>query len=609
MNDISFKIVSEILQEIEKTASRNEMTEKLSSFYTNLSSTDAQILSYLVLGRISPPFVPNEFNYSEKSFLNLLQGYSSNVKLDINIKEKRVEVGDIGRAVEYFSTQCYFKSKEKTLLEVYDLLWSIMNISGTGSVDRKNTIILDTLKQLSPIESKYFSRIICGELRLGINSKTLLDVFSFVISKDKSLRKELDRAYGVCTDIGYICSCVIGCSADVALSNLRNISLEPGIPVCSRLVERVGSFEEVFERFTPSVLVQPKFDGLRCQIHKFKTNSISKEDREVLWRKYLPNKEVGLFDSSDKDVEVKLFTRNLEDVTEMFPEIVQSAKDIEEDSFILDSETLGFNDGKFLPFQETMQRRRKYDVSSTQKSIPVKAMTFDILYLNGKDLSEANTSERIDMLSKLHTSGGISICPTEEISDLDSLTKIFEKNVDEGYEGIIVKSKEGKYLPGVRNYEWIKLKKSMVNVLVDTIDLVAVGYYNGSGRRSDLGVGAVLGALYNEDTDSFEAICKVGTGFTDEMLKKVFNDLKEDVIYEKPKNVFVEDGLKPDIWVYPKIVFTVEADEITKRITKGGGTVGGGLSLRFPRLTEWSRDKLVTEATTVTELKHMMKKH
>lgn len=609
MKDITFKNVCEVLQEIERTTSRNEMTEKLSSFYSNLNSTDAQILSYLVLGRIAPPFVSNEFNYSEKSFLNLLQGYSSNIKLNIGIKEKRVEIGDIGSTVEYFSTQCNFKSKGKTLLEVYDILWSIMNISGTGSVDRKNTIILDTLKQLSSIESKYFSRIICGELRLGINSKTLLDVFSFVISKDKSLRSELDRAYGVCTDIGYICSCVIGFPSDTAISNLKKISLEPGIPVCSRLVERVGSFEEVFERFVPPVLVQPKFDGLRCQIHKYRRSSISKEDKKVLWRKYLPIKEVGLFDSPDRDVEVKLFTRNLEDVTEMFPEIVQSAKNINEESFILDSETLGFSNGKFLSFQETMQRRRKYDVSLAQKNIPVKAMTFDILYLNGKDLSESDTSKRIDILSKLDTKGGIDICLTEEISDLDSLIKIFEKNINEGYEGIIVKSKEGKYLPGVRNYEWIKLKKSMVNALVDTIDLVAVGYYYGSGRRSDLGVGAVLGALYNEDTDSFEAICKVGTGFTDEMLKKVASDLKEDIIPEKPKNVLVEDELKPDVWVYPRIVFTVEADEITKRITRGRGIVGGGLSLRFPRLVEWGRDKLITEATTVTELKHMMKEH
>jgi DNA ligase-1 len=183
--------------------------------------------------------------------------------------------------------------------------------------------------------------------------------------------------------------------------------------------------------------------------------------------------------------------------------------------------------------------------------------------------------------------------------------EIFNKNVEQGYEGVIVKMKTGGYLPGVRNYDWIKLKKSMMNALVDTVDLVCVGYYYGSGRRSDLGVGAVLGALYNEDMDVYEAICKVGTGITDEQLKDIRKQLDSKVKEEKPKSVLCPEYLKPDVWVYPEVVFSVEADEITSRL--GEEEIGGGLSLRFPRLIEWDRDKSATDATRVTELEEMFK--
>ena len=142
-----------------------------------------------------------------------------------------------------------------------------------------------------------------------------------------------------------------------------------------------------------------------------------------------------------------------------------------------------------------------------------------------------------------------------------------------------------------------------MNTLVDTVDLVCVGYYFGSGRRSDFGVGAVLGALYNEETDSYEAICKVGTGFSDEQLKSIKEQLESKIEEEKPQDVLCPENLKPDVWVYPEVVFTVEADEITRRL--GEEDIGGGLSLRFPRLVEWDRDKSANDATRVSELEKM----
>jgi len=607
MQKVQFSEVCKVFDEIEKTSSRNDTTYLLAEFFKTLNPKDAQILSYFVLGRVAPSFVNSEFNYSEKSILNLLEMYAKSVNKDIDIKGIREKTGDIGDTVYEVATSLDLGNGSLLLEEIYDLLWSIVNTTGTGSVDAKNSIVLKILNNLSPLESKYFLRIVCGSLRFGINYKTLLDVFSYMISGDKSVKESLNRGYGVCGDIGYICSKIVGVTKEESLNNLEKIQITPGIPVLSRLVERVQNFEEVFERLGSPILVQPKFDGLRCQIHKYKSSDFSKEI-DLLWSRYAKKVLGGtLFGTEESSSEVKLFTRNLEDVTEMFPEIVEAAKSMNSESFVLDSEVLGWDGKKFLPFQDTMQRRRKYGVGSLKNDIPVKAMCFDILFLEGKPLFEDDTVDRVDILNGLDTKGGIEKCLTKSVDTMDDLKEEFQENVDKGYEGIIVKQLSGKYLPGVRNYEWIKLKKSMMNALVDTVDLVAIGYYRGSGRRADLGVGAVLGALYNEEEDVFEGICKVGTGISDDMLRKIKESLDLDIVNEQLLNVRVPKSLLPDVFVYPKIVFTVEADEITKRIEKGDEKIGGGLSLRFPRLVEWSRDKGVAEATSVKELLSMFR--
>ncbi len=598
---MDFNEVANIFEQIEKTNSRNEVTQILADFYKKLTKEEGQIVSYMVLGRVAPFFLDSEFNYSEKSLLTLLENYSKLHLANFNINEKRIELGDIGDTVKELSEQAGFSSKKPSVEEIYDTLWGIVNIQGTGSVERKNSVVLETIQKLSPLEAKYFVRIICGQLRFGINYKTLLDVFSFVISGSKGVREELDRAYGVSADIGYIYSVIAGKSEEKAIESLKDVKLQPGIPVLPRLVERVGSFEETFDRTGTPALIQPKFDGLRCQIHKYREEDFEK--REYIWKKYIQKESVGLFDMASDSVQVKLFTRNLEDVTKMFPEIVESAKQVKDTSFILDSEALGFKDGKFLPFQETMQRRRKYGVEDTSKDIPVKAMIFDVLYLNGKDLIDTDTKKRIEILEEIKMGGSLEICETKEVEDLDSLMNVFNENVEKGYEGVIAKMQTGGYLPGVRNYDWIKLKKSMMGSLVDTVDLVCVGYYHGSGRRSDLGVGAILGALYNEETDGYEAICKVGTGFSDEQLRNIKEQLAAKTVEDQPKSILCPENLKPDVWVYPEVVFTVEADEITRRL--GDENIGGGLSLRFPRLVEWDRDKSGNDATRVRELVSM----
>lgn len=606
---MKFKQLAELFQKIEETPSRNEMSSILADFLKMSDSEDIQLLSYLIQGRVAPMFVNAEFNYSEKSFLKLLKEYIKGNNIDVDVEEDRKRSGDIGDTAQNVAFELAKKGGKYSIKEIYTILWDIVNTTGTGSIVKKNSIILNCLKNLSPVESKFFTRTICGKLRLGLNVRTLLDVFSITLTGDKSLKKTLEQSYGVTADIGYIAKvCFEGNGYE---KNLKNIKAVPGTPILSRLVERVGSFEEVFERFEGTVYVQPKFDGLRCQIHKWTKKDL--EGIEVpIWQEYYQqngSSNIDLFSADINTSEVRLFTRNLEDVTEMFPEIVESVRDIKDESFILDSEIVGWNykTDTFLSYQETMQRRRKYSVGKMREEIPVQAMIFDVLYLNGDDLVGRNTKERVELLNSRfsNTPRGISLATTKEIADISELQKYFNECVDSGLEGIIVKQFEGGYKPGTRNFEWIKLKKSMNKTLVDTVDLVVVGYYTGSGRRSGFGLGAILGAVYNEESETFDAISKVGTGMGDELIKDMYSKFKEIEVESIPKNVRCPDSILPNVWVEPKYVITVEADEITRKMTNSEESVGVGLSLRFPRLIEFERDKNPEDSTSVKELKNM----
>lgn len=603
----SFKELCKVFEKLENTAGRLDMTSLMGEFLKQCSIDDIQVISYLVQGRVAPKFVDSEFNYSEKSLTNLLTQYFEDKEDDIDITSIRQDTGDIGDAIYEVSDKLVKRRKSRSIEEVYEILWEIVNTSGSGSVERKGNLILKFLTSTSDIEAKYFVRIVCGQLRLGLHSKTMMDVFSYTVTGDKELSDKFNRVYGASADIGFVASKLDEFKKENVEKELKDIKVNPGFPVLSRLVERVGSFEEVKERLGDEFLVQGKFDGLRLQIHKYTQDSIT--SRKVIWRDYLHSKEQGLnlFGSETNDgVEVKLYTRNLEDVTDMFPEVVEDAKEINIDSFILDSEVLGWDYSKdtFLSYQTTMQRKRKYEVGSVREKIPVKAMLFDLLYINGEDITQKNTVERVNLLEQKFkgVDNSLRVADTLRISSVNDLKNVFDEYVEMGLEGLIVKQFEGGYKAGKRNFEWIKLKKSMDRGLVDTVDMVVVGYYYGSGRRAELGIGALLGAVYNEKENRYDAICKVGTGISDDLFKEILEELKGIEVLKKTKDVAVTDTLEPDVWVKPKFVITVDADEVTRDISKDKEGVGSGLSLRFPRLVEWDREKALEEITTVDEL-------
>lgn len=602
-------MVFDIFEKLEKISSRNEMTDVLSGFFKGLDGESAQIYAYLLQGRVCPLFVDREFNFSEISALKVLESICILRGLNLNVYQLRDELGDAGLVAERVFTSLNSMSSY-TIRELYDSLWSLILYEGKDSVKYKSNKLAELLNKSDSIDAKYLIRLISGKLRLGCSDKTLLDAFSFLLSGSKDARDGLSRVYGTMSDLGHIAGLVVGKEAeDKKLSHILSLGIVPGVPIFPQLVERVAGFDEAVERFPEGCYLQPKFDGLRSQAHLGVSYSGSYYV-ETIWSKYVQKEQgLGLFGEEISSDNIRVFSRNLNDITEMFPEIVEEFVQLGLESCILDGEVVGWDNdlGKFLPFQDTMTRKRKYDIKEHSSTVPVKYFVFDILYLNGQDLTLMSLDERMKILQSIlkNRSGNILLSDSIEVKDRVEIEDLFDKYVAEGLEGVILKRKNSVYLAGVRNFEWIKLKKTIENKVVDSIDAVVIGYYYGSGKQVEFGMGALLLGVYNEEKDRFESVGKVGTGITEEMWGKISTRIKPLQVKSRPSSVLsVDRTLEPDIWVSPEVVVTVDADEITKSSVHSAGEeeLGFGLSLRFPRLVDFDRDKKPEDATHVKEM-------
>ena len=611
---MKFSKLCAFLSRTEAVSSRLEMTDILAELFGLCDEREAAIVCYLIGARVAPLFIPIEFRVAEKSLkkavILIVRKYSSTY----DVEDVFRRLGDLGEVIEDAAAHNPKRESKQqlTIVEVYDKLWDIALLEGTGSSERRQRLIVELVESISPLEGKYILRILSQKLRLGAGSKTVIDALSVLKTKSKVDRDELERAYGVCADLGYIAQIYRKAGVD----GLKRISVTPGIPVFSMLVEREPDAESIMKRI-PEAIVQPKYDGIRCQIHIGVENGERMNDR-VWWKKWnLRQKGSGalsLFgEPPDNNTDVKLFSRNLEDMTDMFPDIVKAARRLPVKSAVLDAEIVGYREesDEYVPFQETMTRKRKYNIARQADEVPVRGFVFDVLSVDGEGVIHKSNKERLKILSHIITKGGV-IYETSSpvVKTAKDLMLIFEQTVSVGLEGVVVKDPGSYYEPGTRSLHWIKLKRASQGHLADTVDVVILGYYQGRGKQALLGIGALLGGVYDEETDRYVTLAKIGTGITEDRWRLIKKDLDEIALHEAPRNVTVNKALIPYVWVKPEIVATVEADEITRSPIHSAGATSGkaGYALRFPRLKEWNRDRIAEDSTTVGEIVKMAKR-
>jgi DNA ligase-1 len=574
---MKFITVATYFECIEKTSSRLEMTKLLAELLHEATPSEASIICNLSLGQLNPPYIGTQFNIAEKNIIKMLAHFLQ--LSESTVKEHARKLGDLGSVVEAYEWPV---QDEPTVHQVYDALHVLEAVSGTGSHDEKGKQLSVLIEKLDPLSAKYVLRIILGKLRLGFSDMTIVDALSWLEAGDKSLRDTIEDAYNVCADIGFIASML----KEQGIKEVASTKIRLGIPIRPSAAERSPSAAAIFKKLGPCV-AQPKLDGFRLQIH---------------------------LDKSTQRPKIKFFSRNLQDMSEMFPELTQEVKDIDVETMICEGEAIAYdqNTGNFLPFQETVKRKRKHGIEAMQEELPLYIFLFDLLYLNGKDLlSEPHETRRKKLLHlfKKVENPVIKVIEEIEIATTKELEHYFAANIASGLEGLVVKRPDGIYQPGKRNFNWIKLKRQEEGHLEDTVDCVILGYYAGEGKRSDFGVGAFLVGVYNKQEDRFETVAKIGTGLKDKDLIELKKKCDALSVVTQPKNVQVAKNLYPEVWVSPEIVVSIRADEITMSPVHSAGKTDEklGYALRFPRFMGYRIDKGPEETTTITELEGLYK--
>jgi DNA ligase 1 len=219
------------------------------------------------------------------------------------------------------------------------------------------------------------------------------------------------------------------------------------------------------------------------------------------------------------------------------------------------------------------------------------------MYLNGEALLDKPLDQRIaTMMSTVKGTDVLQAERGEVLDDPDKLETLFESALERGLEGLVVKRVDSPYQAGARNFNWVKLKKHSRGALEDTIDCVMLGYFLGRGKRAGLGVGALLVGVYDKDADQFVTVTKIGTGLGDEQWREVGERAAPFRSEERPARV--RSTIAPSVWVEPKIVLEVLADEITVSPNHTAG-----YALRFPRVIRFrDADKRPEDATSLHEL-------
>jgi DNA ligase-1 len=566
---VKFSELAANLDQMEATNSRNELVRILSEVYRGSSVDELEPITYLIQGRLAPFFEPVEIGLGERLLITAIAGAYGSPKEEVTKLNR--QIGDLGVTAQRLAPAP--KRESPSVVEVHERLSHIAAAGGAGSQQMKLDGFTSLLADLDSVAAKHLVRITLGKMRLGIGDPTVLDALSFAKQGDRSLRPVLEAAYNRTSDLGLIAR-TLWESGEPGLDALK---VKAGHPLRPQLAERLPNPEAVIKKLG-TVGVQPKYDGLRVQIHK---------DGE----------------------KVSIFSRNLESMTEMFPELVGAATSLDAETVILDGEAIAYNleSEEYVPFQETTARRRKEGIEELAARAPMRAFVFDVMFRDGSDLTQLPYERRFEIVQQLlGESDTLLTAPLMKTDSADVLTRELLDNISRGLEGVVAKRLESPYQAGARNFNWVKLKRNTSGQLNDTIDVVLLGYYRGKGKRAEFGAGALLAGVYDSDRDEFVTISKLGTGLSDQAWRELHERLAKLEVPEKPARV--SSALVPDAWLEPAIVVEVLADEITPspRHTAGMSAGEPGFALRFPRIVSFrTADKKPEDATSVREIREM----
>ena len=556
---MQYQELCEVYEELEKNSSRLIKTTILAGFLSRIKNSKHPEIIYLIQGKAFPDYSEKEFGISEQLCIKALEKASGISKKEIIHQWKKI--GDIGKVAE----EVIFKKEQNTLFsskltteKVLENLKKLPELVGSGTINKKMSLVSELLTSATGIEAKYIIRTLMGDLRIGVASGTIRDaIVESCLEKNEENTRAVQQSYDRANDFALVLQ-----KACSGVKSLQETELVPGKPIKVMLALKAESIEDGFKRVGKPAVFEYKYDGFRMLINK------------------------------DEKGDIKIFTKRLDDVSKQFPDVVSYIKEhLNAKTFILDSEAVGYDPKtkKYRPFQDISQRiKRKHDIEKLAKELPIELNVFDILYYNGKSLIDEPFEKRSELLRKVVKNKKYCIQTSHQlITDSETKAEEFYKQaLSEGQEGVMIKNLSSKYQPGARVGHMLKLKPSE-----NEFDLVITGAEYGKGKRVG-NLSSFTLSCFDRENERFVEIGKASTGLKEkEELGLSYTELTNLI---KPL-IIKETGR--DVKVKPQIVVRIVFQNIQR-----SPTYESGFALRFPRITHLRPDRTPNDAATLSDV-------
>jgi DNA ligase 1 len=424
-----------------------------------------------------------------------------------------------------------------TILDLDRAIGAIQQTTGKGSAGARKAVLESLLDGATEPEADFVRRLFTGELRQGALAGLMVDAVARAAGVPVQLTR---RALMLSGDLTR--------TAEIAIAGgeegLREVGFELFRPILPMLASTAASVSEAVGGFDRSS-VEWKLDGIRIQIHR-------RED------------------------EVRVYTRNLNDITDALPGIVRAVRLLSVTKAVLDGEALWMQDHGPAAFQDT--------VAQIDEAAPLEGIVtflFDMLHVDGVDLLDAPLAERAARLAEIAPHLKI---PSLITSDPKAAERMLDEALEAGHEGIVVKDAASAYSAGRRGKAWRKVKP------VRTYDLVVLGAEWGHGRRRGWLSNIHLGA-------------RVPAGGEFVMVGKCFKGLTDELLEWQTRELLARETERQGIAVLvrPELVVEIALDGV-----QSSSRYPGGVALRFARVKRYRPDKSATEADTIDDLRALL---
>ncbi|HEX8920385.1 MAG TPA: ATP-dependent DNA ligase [Pyrinomonadaceae bacterium] len=540
---MKFSELAQIYDELEQAKSEPKRIQILAELFARLDKRTLEAVAHLTTGELVDPQLSDKLGIGPGTIRAALATSSGQTEDEIDDEIKRT--GDMSEVV----ARLVAGSDALTV----DKLWQRVNKTVKRNEDRLK-LIADIFQNTTSDSAKYFTRMTLNQMRIGVGYGTLAKALARAFDVDTG---SVEHLYAMTNDIGLAAT-----RAKQGARSLERTGLALFRPYQFMNAQKVDDAREIFERLRgKQIIFEVKYDGARLQIHL----------------------------KRGAPVEIKFYSRRLNDDSAALPDIADALRKAwKGGDAILEGEAVAFDPQlkEKQPFQAVLMRLgRVHGIQEKAREIPLVLYLFDLVYHDGLDLMNQPQSERRRQLKVLFRTTERVKMTDEVISDqLKDEEKFFRQALRAKHEGLMVKDPDAPYVPGKRTDYWMKIKPAF-----ETLDVVVVGGIWGSGRRRGL-LSSLVVAI--RDEGEFKTVGKVGTGFSEEMLKDLTAKLEPKIITTRGRNVEIE----------PEMVLEVDFQDIQKTNRYRAGYV-----LRIPRFKRERTDKSTREADTLDRLKRLYK--